>query len=229
MDRGFLDYVTVYSYEPNVSADGQDRVNVNEPGSEGLGDLLREVISDDRVFLILQNTRRGRPYDNVLEYYFRSGLSLEEFARIADRLTTVGEDALTGMVNVNTAPREVLLCLPELDENDVDALLAHRGESDADLSSLAWVADALPEEKAAAIGSQITTRAYQFSADIVAVSGDGRAYRRCRAVVDAAESPPRVVRWQDLTHLGWPLDRQILTALRSGESAARTSLMASRR
>ena len=229
LDRGFLDYVTVYSVEPNLSADGEERVNVNDLDTRALSDLLREVVADDRLFTILQDTRRGRPYDNILAYYFRSGLTLEEFAAIADRLTTSDEEELTGMVNVNTAPREVLLCLPELDESDVDPLVGRREEEDVDLSSPAWLADALPEQKAVAIGSYVTTRSYQFSADIVAVSGEGRAYRRYRAVVDAREGRPRVVRWQDLTHLGWPLDREVFAALREGRYVPGATLSASYR
>ncbi|MFO7959090.1 MAG: type II secretion system protein GspK [Candidatus Brocadiia bacterium] len=229
LDRGFLDYATVYSVEPNTASDGEERVDVNSLDTDDLSETLREVVSDDRLFTVLQNTRRGRPFDNVLDFYFDSGLTLEEFAPIADGLTTVDEDELTGMVNVNTASREVLLCLPELDESDVDALLSRREDSETDLSSIAWVADALPQEKAVAIGSYITVRSYQFSADIVAVSGDGRAYRRYLAVVDAMESPPRVVRWQDLTHLGWPLDAGIPAALRRGEDLTATTLTASYR
>ena len=91
---------------------------------------------------------------------------------------------------------------------------ADEDEDDAD--SLAWVVDVLSQEKAVAIGSYITTESYQFSADIVSVSGDGRAFRRCRIVVDAAESPPRLLYRQDLTHLGWPLSPDIVNLLRSG-------------
>ncbi len=217
LDPGFMDFVTVWTAEPNLAADGRERVNVNERGGQELSDLLGEVVEGDRVFFILQNVRRGRPYANILEFYYRSGLTMEEFAPIADRLATSDEEELMGLVNVNTAPREVLLCLPELDESDVDALLTRRVEEGADLSSIAWVAEALPREKAVAIGGSITTRSYQFSVQIVAVSGDGRAYRRHHAVLDARETPPRVVSWQDLTHLGWPLDPEILAALRAGE------------
>jgi type II secretory pathway component PulK len=229
LERGFLDYVTVHSTEPNVSADGGERVNVNEPAGDALAEVLREVVAGDRVFTILQNSRRGRPYANVLDYYFRSGLTFEEFAAVADRLTTTDQDELAGLVNVNAAPREVLLCLPELNESDVDALLSRRADADTDLSSIAWVADALPREKAAAVGGDITTRSYQFAADIVAVSGDGRAYRRCRAVIDAMESPPRVLRWQDLTHLGWPLDPGVPTALRHGDTISANGTLVSKR
>ncbi len=229
LDRGFLDYVTVHSVEPNRSGDGGERVNVNELDADALSELLREVVAGDRIFTILQNTRRGRPFANVLAYYFRSGLTLEEFAQVADRLTTSDEEELAGLVNVNTAPPQVLLCLPGLDESDVDALVTRRAETGADLDSIAWVAEALPRGKAEAIGGQITTRSYQFGADIVALSGDGRAYRRCRAVVDATRSPPRVLRWQDLTHLGWPLEPALPAALRRGEAMSANGRIVSER
>ena len=58
-----------------------------------------------------------------------------------------------------------------------------------------------------------------------AVSGNGRAYRRYRAVVDATVSPPSVLYWKDLTYLGWPLDPSILTLLRSGTAPTSTTIV----
>ena len=121
-----------------------------------------------------------------------------------------------GLINVNTAPQAVLQCLPGLDSSDVAALMAYRSTSGADLTSIAWVAQAIPRTKAAPLANYITVRSYQYSADILAVSGNGRAFRRYRAVVDASASPPAVVYWKDMTYLGWPLDPTILTTLRSG-------------
>ncbi len=164
----------------------------------------------------MDRVRAGRPFRNILDFYYRTGLTMEEFQPIADRLTTSRDEELVGLINVNTAPRQVLLCLPELDESDVDALIERRMETGADLSSVAWVADALPAEKGIAIGGHITVRSFQYSADIVSVSGDGRAYKRYRVVVDARSSPPRVLYRKDLTHLGWPLAPEIITALRTG-------------
>ena len=74
------------------------------------------------------------------------------------------------------------------------------------------------ESKAIGLGSFITGRGAVYSADIVAVSGNGRAFRRVRIVVDTAgESGPRIVYRRDLTDLGWPMDPQILQGLRNGE------------
>src|SRR5690606_25489220 len=129
----------------------------------------------------------------------------DEFSQIADKLTTSSETTLSGMVNVNTAPKEVLLCLPGLEESDAKALVAYRESNSGSLDSIAWVTKVLDQEKAVEIGSYITVRSYQFSADIICLSGNGRAYRRYRAVLDTQGSSPRVAYWKSLTHFGWPL------------------------
>jgi len=215
LDAGIFNLVTVYGSEPNASASGSRRINVNRASLAELSELL-ESVDRARLENILHRVRLGRPFRNVLDFYYRAGLTIEEFRPIADRLTTSEEQTLRGLVNVNTAPRQVLLCLPGLEESDVSALITARSGEGADLSSIAWVVEALAQDKAVGIGSYITTRSYQFSADIVGVAADGRAFRRCRIVVDAAGSPPRVVYRQDLTGLGWPLSEDVLLDLRSG-------------
>lgn len=216
LDRGLLDYATVYSVEPNESALGEQRVNVNDFDTQELSRLLRTSVPQDKFYFVMDLVQSGQPFLNVLDFYFRTGLTISEFEPIADQLTTSREEELVGLVNVNTASREVLLCLPELDEADVDALIARRSDAGTDLSSIAWVADALSQEKATAIGGHITTRSFQYSADIVSVSGNGRAFKRHRAVIDAGDGSPRVIYWKELTHLGWPLSAEIVSTLRGG-------------
>lgn len=69
----------------------------------------------------------------------------------------------------------------------------------------------------------------RYSADIVAVSADGRAFKRVRIVVDASQynplgtslgttTPPAVIVYRkDLTAYGWPLPGQIRDQLRQGK------------
>jgi type II secretory pathway component PulK len=217
LDRGIFPYVTVYGKQPNTSADGQPRINVNSAGGSALSDLLRNSVSQDRLYPMLDAARRLRPFGNILDFYVKLRMTPEEFTPIADRLTTSTQTNLTGLINVNTAPAEVLMCLPGLDQNDADALVQARSGANVDLTSIAWVLNALTPQKAVAVGSYITTRSYQFSADIVSVSGDGRAFRRYRAVIDTRSTPAQVIYWRDMTALGWPLDPSILPSLRAGE------------
>ena len=218
LDHGLVAYLTVHTAEPNESETGDELINVNRRSNTQLAELLREEIKGDRYYTVLERVVTGRPFDNLLQFFTVSGLEREEFDRIVGKLTTTNDDRIQGRVNVNVAPRQVLACLPELDEADAAALVSHREGGGADLETIAWVLDALSAEKAAAIGGAITVRSYQYAADVVAVAHDGRGFARRRVVIDTVDGSPRILAHRDLSGLGWPLDRRILSGLRSGEA-----------
>jgi type II secretory pathway component PulK len=224
LDTGFYDYVTVYSVESNLDKDGNKRININDADSrQDLQKALQDVVKEDRALEIMNAVPTNPSFSNVLDFYYTTGMKLEEFSQIVDRLTTSDKESFPGLVNVNTAPKAVLLCLPELEESDVEALLSHRS-SGKDLDSIAWVTEVLSQEKAIAIGSYITTRSFQYSADILGISGNGRAYKRYKVVFDMSQQTPRIVYWKSLTHFGWPLNEEIVTALRKGEPLTKAIL-----
>lgn len=222
LDRGFYDYVTVYSTEKNVDGAGNTRININTSSSvSDLQTLLQDTFKEDRALEIMMASgiSSNPSFTNILQFYYRSRMTFKEFSQIADKLTTSSETALPGLVNVNTASKEVLMCLPGLEETDVDSLLTYRGSFTAgeEPNSVAWVTEVLDQTKAVGIGSYITVHSNQYSADILALSGNGRAYKRYKAVIDTQESTPRVIHWRDLTHFGWPLDPEIVATLRKGK------------
>ncbi len=90
-----------------------------------------------------------------------------------------------GLINLAFAPREVLYCLG-LDDSDVAAIQSYRTSANFDPADISWVNQALPQ-KAAELANKITSSSYQYSADIVAVNANGRAFKRVRIVVDAGE------------------------------------------
>lgn len=129
-----------------------------------------------------------------------------------------------GLVNVNTAPPAVLYTLG-LEDSDVQSLISTRNTSQAyGLTDTAWVADA----GTAPPNNQITGESYRYSADILAVSGNGRAFKRVRIVVDASTLPVSIIWRRDVTDQGWPLDPRILEEIQAGlhaESLASGSIM----
>jgi len=224
LDTGFYDYVTVYSVEVNLDSEGNQRININDIGSrEDLRNALQEIVGEERALEIMNLVPTNPSFANVLAFYFAMGLKPEEFAQIVDRLTTSDEESFPGLVNVNTAPKAVLLCLPGLEESDVEALLSRRN-SDEGLDTIAWVAEVLEREKAVAVGSYITTRSFQYSTDIISIAGNGRAYKRYKAVFDMRQEKPQVIFWKSMTHFGWPLNKQIVAALRKGQPLTNTIL-----
>jgi len=220
LDRGFYDYVTVYSEEPNKNSSGEKRINIRSNDSrQDLITLLQGVgLSADQ--FLMQQFLRAYSFTSVLDFYIKAqgflGLTREQFKLIENEISASSDETLSGLINVNTAPKEVLMCLPNIDESDAEALVRVRNSDDVDTGSIAWVADALPE-KASEIGRYITINSYQYSADIISASGDGRAFSRYRMVVDAMDDEFKVIYWKALKHLGWPLDPEILNKLRAGE------------
>jgi type II secretory pathway component PulK len=237
-DRGIFPFVTIYSQEPDTDIQGAARINCSGAGGNAntiQQKLVTAGVSATVAGRISQTVQRNAPIRNIFDLANKAGLSSQDLGIVADKLTfappapatgggktgggaTATTTLLKGLINVNTAPREVLLTLTgvsDLTQNDIDSLINERQR--ADTSTIMWVAESLPMNKAAEIGGFITNRSFVYSADIVAVSGDGRAFKRVRIVVDATKSPPKIIYRKDLTSLGWPLPEDVRTSLRQGK------------
>lgn len=171
-------------------------------------------------------------FNSIWNFYTLSQMKPEDFAVLSDYVyfdatTTVvsgtggnggatAAKSIVGRLNINTASKQALMTLPGLVEADADTIVAQRSTG-GDLSSIAWLSQTgLASTKLDAISNDITTRSYVYSADIVAVSGDGRTFKRMMVVVDGRSSPAKVIYRRDLTNYGWPLDPQIRDQLRTG-------------
>ncbi len=141
-------------------------------------------------------------------------MTAAEFALIATNLTTTNGTYIEGRVNVNTASAVVLACLMDGDYAAAEQLVNYRVSNPYNLTSIAWVIDALGQNypdalQALEAGDYITTQSYQFTADIAALGPYGRGYRRVKFVFDTSSGSPTIIYRQDLTHLGWALGKEV--------------------
>jgi len=235
---GIAPYVTVFSHVPTVTA-VTGAVNVAQTSRTQLVTqtanlLTKNKIASSRVTLISNNLLRtmnliqrqpGAPYFTSLgAYYLATTMTADEFATVFDQLTISGTRTIVP-ININTAPSQAIATLPGLEAGDVTTLLSAR-ESTGTSTSVSWAIKALTPAKGAPIVDYLTTQSSTYSADIVAVSPNGRAFKRVRIVIDARQTPSKIVYRKDLTSLGWPLDEQIRTNLRAGQTlSAGTSTM----
>ncbi len=204
-DLGFLDLFTVASQEPNTSADGEQRLNLNATGS-GTATALAEIVGASRAEGIVQSTSLGtRQFRSVLEFCLAAGLSQSESEQVLARFSTTDAAMVQGLVNVNTAPGAVLASLPGIGDDLAEQLVAFREANPDNLTSLLWLTGAIGEEAALAAAPYVTTRSWQIVADIVAVAPRGRAFCRVRYTIDTTSGEPVIVARRNLTHLGWPL------------------------
>jgi DNA uptake protein ComE-like DNA-binding protein len=213
LDPGLLEYLTVYSREPNKRSDGSDRINLNGGNVSPLQTLLRQTFGASRANQILARAGPlpGRTYGSVLEFYLRSRMTTAELSQVADALAVTNAAFQAGLINVNTASAAVLACVPGIGADNAQALVAYRQTHPQELTSLAWVAQALGQDSAIRAGPYLTIRSYQFTADIAAVGHYGRGYRRTLFVFDVSEGAPRVLYRRDLGRLGWALGSRIRT------------------
>jgi hypothetical protein len=200
-----------------------------------LANLLTQKLNGGRASDILNRLGRGRIVD-VFDLYFRGQMTRDELDQIADYVTSAQGTRVSGLININTAPRDVLLTIQDLAPGDVDKLISQRGSvGNSDPTSISWVADALGEA-AVGLGNHITGRSTRYSADILAVSGNGKAFKRVRIVVDigsatssssslgsigssgsTSTATPKIIYRRDLSDRGWPMDPQILASIRAGQ------------
>lgn len=226
LERGLRHYVTVYSSEPNISiTTGERRINVSDADEDAIEEALTAAgIGEERAGTLADRIDDGEPFQNMIELIAEVDPEPEEEAPIIDRLTTEEAELIRGLVDATAAPAEVFDALPELEPGDGEALVDARQSASNPGRSWRWVIEALGEEKAVEVGDRLTLRSFQFSADIIAVTGDCRGFHRLHVIIDAAEDPPRIIYARDLTHLGWPLESGIREDLRNGVAAEDVAL-----
>jgi type II secretory pathway component PulK len=137
----------------------------------------------------------------------------DEFALVSDYLTASTNNYTDGLVNVNTASEPVLECIPGIGLDYAQQVITYRESNPSKLTTVAWVAEVVGDTNALTAGPYITTRSYQYTADIAALGHHDRGYQRVRFVFDTSEGNAIILRRQDLTHLGWALGKDIRTQL----------------
>lgn len=212
--RGLLDFVTVYSAQPNTRSDGSRRVDVGAVTSrQRLNQLLVDRFGATRAAELMVPIE-GQQLGSVAEFMVRSRITAAEFERIQGDVTASTAAVVRGLINVNTAPETVLACLPGIGPEKAPALISYRLSHPEGLTSIAWLLEALDPASLVQAGPFITGQSYQYSADIVAVGPHGRGYARIRTVFDLSQGTPRMVYRQDLAGLGWALGAVALDSAR---------------
>ena len=218
--RGFFDLFTVWSDVVKKAPDGSDRVDVNADDLGPLRDKIDQLLGGGK------GDSLQRKQGNVFLLAKNLGVEEDDLRKIEPYLISTSNGSpvenkrVRGKINVNAAPREVLLTADEdasedLADNIIDK---RRSQTRQYPGTMAWMLSAVPDA-IEQFDDDVTAAGQFYSADVVATNAAGRAFRRVRIVVDAGDRlNPQIVYRRDLSDRGWPLDPQILADLRAGES-----------
>jgi DNA uptake protein ComE-like DNA-binding protein len=219
LQPGMLEYVTAFSSQPTTTIKGGQRTNITTlQGRARLAAVLTSRgIGAGRAATIVRNAGQGT-FTSVADFMLTSRMTAAEFTLVHTAITAAITTGQQGLVNVNTAPEEVLACIPGIGLNNAPSLVAYRLANPTLLTSFAWLTAVLSAAAIRQAGPYITDQSYQFSADIAAVGRNGRGYCREKVVFDTSLGTPRIIYRQDLSSAGWALGSQIRRDLRAPQT-----------
>lgn len=212
---GLVGLTTVYSYELNRDGMGGQRVNINRASEGTLRSRFQFTPGLARAVVQRRNSRQFQSLLDLLEVpedrSRQGGLSAggqqeQQVTRIdldwlgehLDELTLSGEDRLPARINLNTAPRQVLMTLPGMTEQAAQSIIEFRSspsgpfENVGQLRTQAGIDDALFRQ----IAERVAVRSSVFEVTSIGWTQRG-VRRRLVAVVDRQASPVRVLYWYE--------------------------------
>ncbi|MEO2049303.1 MAG: hypothetical protein ABGX16_22325 [Pirellulales bacterium] len=136
----------------------------------------------------------------------------ESLPLLLDTLTTTDEEFIEGRVNLSQAPLDVLLAIPDIDEELANAILGAQVamggaaiESDPLRTTGAWllVEGHVDLETMRTLEPLVGGNGDLYRVQVLAHFEAGGPATRLEATIDATQQPPRIVSVRDLTVLGW--------------------------
>ncbi len=235
---GLAGLCTVYSYEQNIDAQGQPRLNVSRAGRRTLVQRLNftDALADT---VVRQRRRRFRSVMDLVgirgqaqepsEQSDGSGqattrpsgrsagassespssaaeqdtsgrvneITLRWVADHMDQITVTNRRTLRGLINVNTASKDVLLTLPSLSAESAETIVARRTSAKGAYTSVGQLlGDPLTEEEFKAVAERCTVRSNVFEVHCRGVTAGGIRHEIV-AVIDRGADPKTVLYWYE--------------------------------
>ncbi|EAQ78869.1 type II secretion system protein GspK [Blastopirellula marina] len=124
-------------------------------------------------------------------------------------LLTVNESPIIpGRININQAPRELLLAIPGMTEEAAEAIIASRvpvADEENPLRAYEtwiWMEGIVTLDEMKTLLPLVNAGGDVHRAQIVGYYEGGLAFSRHEAVIDATQPEPRLLLWRDISHLG---------------------------
>ncbi|MBI1390849.1 MAG: hypothetical protein GC154_20660 [bacterium] len=218
LDKGWIHYLTVFSYEKNVTGDGSSRVNINEADEETMKDQLGDVLEDQDIQNIISG-RNNNQYQRIGDLISPSNnnnnggggrngggsgsngvLDRDKMRDVADLITVSSDQQLFGRININTAPREVLTCLLPNNEELVEAILERRESGDGPFENIGQLLDVqgITNGQFANLTETCCAKSAVFSMRAAGYIETSKAYKEIYAIVDRGADPVTLRYWKNV-------------------------------
>lgn len=119
--------LTVSSVDSNTDMTGNARVNIQTASQDEITSAVGSTLTADEVTAIITQ-RTATPFKSPADLLNVPNLTRDKVAQIFDSFTTTTAQERPGLVNINTAPVEVLTVLPGMDDATAQAIVQYRTE-----------------------------------------------------------------------------------------------------
>ena len=191
---------------------GNQTLDLTQPGKSPLTQVL------DLVGAKVQTRVQGGSGSVVMESPFAEDpASMTGYlSQLMDLVTVNSAKTIPGRININRAPRLVLLAIPGMTSEMVDSIISQRNlqssEYDEDLQHETWLLSraivTLDEMKT--LMPFVTAGGDVYRVQIVGYFDQGEIAARAEVIFDATTAMPRILSWRDISHLGRGYARETL-------------------
>ena len=199
--------ITVDNNEEN-----KDLVNINTADANRLQSL--DSIDQGIAQRIIDHRNSEGNFQNVDQLKNVKLVTSDEFRSIVDKITTSDEATLSGLININTAPQEILQLLPGMDENKAQAIINRResapednqqnqglgqtaieGNPFTDIGQLLDV-EGIDVDTFRQIVGLVTYRSYGFITESAGVDSQGKTIASCVGAIDRSGQQIAIKYWR---------------------------------
>jgi hypothetical protein len=137
-----------------------------------------------------------------------------DLPKLMENTTTSTAQTIQGRININQAPRAVLLCIPGMTSDMADSIIAQRIEDPKDDSQdhryETWPLSEgiIPLKTMKSLLPYITAGGSVYRAQVLGSFETGGTTARLEVILDASKSPTKVLFWKDMSRLptGFPVE-----------------------
>ncbi len=188
---------------------GPSLTNINTADDDELEDLqgIDEGIADR----IISHRDTVGQFQNIDAIKDVKVITINELAGIVDKITIKSDQRIEGLVNVNTAPLEVLQLLPGMDQTKAQAIIARRNEENEELqnsyeepiqgnpfSDIGQLLDIeeIDDQTFRQVLDWVTYRSNGYRIQSNGIDLNGKAIARCLGIVERSDSQLSVPYWR---------------------------------
>ncbi len=215
---GINRYFTLNSRDWNVNLLNKPRININSPEI----DLNTLGLTEQTVLFLEAKRKLNQPFSSITDLVdakvtitesanikqdYESGVTVEDLFNLMDTFTADTREFRPGRVNINSAPANILVQIPGIDENLATTIITTRNSIPLEKqSSLAWLleTDIMNIEQFKEVEPFLTARSFQFHIQVIGYGLPSGRFRTIEAVVDLIGTAPKIIYLRDLTKLGIP-------------------------